>query len=641
MIFNGLRQSFEGCPARRVLSGMLRGINILPAALWCGVIMFCCVARAQQPPAATPIAAPAFDESLGRQAFQVVENWVRRARVPDQTLGIQATDVRAVHVTLRRAGVTLGQGTAAVNDPRADSKLPPVDVMALLQTAVRDAMRELVGSINEVSQLTQVAEQVQLDIQFVAPVQPVRINRLADLPGAITLDLDGLALFDGHRWAWVFPGNRIAANSNLQGQLNHLLGDLNLPPTQLAMIGQPGGPTLYRFRVIHLVQPAPDARPDVLYRGNALWPPAPLNDASLKLVRAQLLDHLLKRHIGQGVFAGTYEPTADRYNPPTARPVDAALSAYALARVANLKTITAAERDKALEVCTAAVIELAAAEQDLAGTALTLMAMLESPEAASLKGPRLRLATTIGRMQQPDGHFNQFDQPAGAGSGAGSGGGSGGGGRSATLSGDALATAALVAYFDRTRDPNTLKQIHRALDAVWKQIDQNADAADQLASTLPWLIDSEVRLARIGQKTTRYPALAKTLMNVIKRQVKPWAVGTTDETAGDIVGGYPVEVGLFNEPDWQTARVLAAQSLLLAAPDLIAANDRPQWLVSAGLAARFIAQLNMQAPSCYYVRNPAEAIGGTRAALWDNRQPLYATAMSLLAITELEQCLGP
>ncbi|QNN25310.1 hypothetical protein HED60_24510 [Planctomycetales bacterium ZRK34] len=601
---------------------MLREINIARLIVLLGGIMFCCVAQAQQP-------APGFDEALGRQAFQVVENWVRRARVPDQTLGIEATGVRAVQVTLRREGVTLGQGHAAVDDPRAQVKLPAVDIMPLLQSAVRDAMRELVQSINEVSQLTEVAQQVQLDIQFVAPVQPVRINRLAELPRAITLDLDGLALFDGHRWAWVFPGNRIAANTNLQGQLNHLLGDLNLPPTQLASIGQPNGPSLYRFRVTHLVQPEPGAKPDALYRGNVLWPPSPLNDAALKLVRGQLLEHLLKRHIGQGVFAGTYEPTADRYNPPTARPVDAALAAYALARVSNLKTLQPALREQALEVCTAAVIELAAEEQDLAGTALTLMAMLESPEAASLKGPRLRLATTIGRMQQPDGHFNLFDRAPAA----------DGGGRSATLSADALAAAALTAYYDRTRDPNILRLIQRALDAIWKQIDASSDPSDELAATLPWLINAEIRLARIGKATARYPVLAGQLMQVVKGQVRPWAVGADDDAARDIVGGYPIGVGLFDEPDWQTARVLTAQSMLLQAPDLIAEKDRPQWLVSASMAARFIAQLNMQAPSCYYVRNPTEAIGGTRTAFWDNRQPLYATAMSLLAITELEQSL--
>jgi len=602
-------------PGRSTGMMFFRNILLVGVLIWGNSVAG--VARAQQ--------TPQFDEALARQAYQVAENWVRRARVPDKTLAIEARQLAAVHVTLRRNGPTVGQATASVDDPRvtvADDEA--VDAMELVRTAVKAALKDMIVSMDEpVSDLMQITQQLQLDIQFARPIHPVKLTSLAQLPEKIILNLDGLAMHDGRRYAWVFPGNRIAANTNLQGQLNYLLSELNLAPTQLPRVGQTGGPSLFRFSVIHLVQLKPGQPAQSLYRGNMLYPQTPLNDVMLHTLRDQLLGHVLQRHNGEGQFAGTYEPTADRYDPALARPVDSALAAYTLARASQLNTFSDSLRDRMLQACSAAVIEMASSEQDLHASALTLLALLESPEAATLKGSRLRLATALGRMQQHDGSFAMQDQA---------------GSRDATLSGDAIALAALVAYYDRTRDPKVLQQVNRGLKAIWQHIDKNPN---EFPSTLPWLAYAHRDLQRLNQSSPHHKQLIDAMQQLDARQVKPWSVDQTQHVALDTVGGYRIGTGLFDEPDWQTGRVLTARALLLGNKSAALSDElRTQWTVQAGLAARFLAQLTMQAPACYYVRNPTEALGGTRMALWDNRQPLYASALSLLAVTELQQSLA-
>jgi hypothetical protein len=68
-------------------------------------------------------------------------------------------------------------------------------------------------------------------------------------------------------------------------------------------------------------------------------------------------------------------------------------------------------------------------------------------------------------------------------------------------------------------------------------------------------------------------------------------------------------------------------------------NDRLEWILSAGLGTRYLAQLMFASPSCFYVRSPDDALGGVRQMLWDNRLSIPPTAMSLLAALELEQTL--
>ncbi len=67
-------------------------------------------------------------------------------------------------------------------------------------------------------------------------------------------------------------------------------------------------------------------------------------------------------------------------------------------------------------------------------------------------------------------------------------------------------------------------------------------------------------------------------------------------------------------------------------------QDVAGW-VDCALAARFIAQLMVDQPGCYYVRSPDDVVGGVRRQLWDNTMDVEPVAMALLALTELQIAL--
>ncbi len=110
----------------------------------------------------------------------------------------------------------------------------------------------------------------------------------------------------------------------------------------------------------------------------------------------------------------------------------------------------------------------------------------------------------------------------------------------------------------------------------------------------------------------------------------------------DVIGGFelePAPVGTPPAPNWRTAQLLAFLSICLREDGITADRDALGWVLNAGLAARFIAQLMMDEASAYYVRSLPDAIGGVRMALWDNQLGLAPTALSLLACVQLQETL--
>ena len=599
------------------------------------------------------------DEALARQAYQLAANWAHRADVPDSSPPIRMSNIAAVHVTLRRDGATLGRATvtaaeiesaaegteAAENSADPQQKAAPpadkrvgtdsdegrVDVMRMIRPAVKAALRETAGTMRRPIDLPRIAPELMLDLQLARPPQRIEISHLRELPARLTVSRDGLAMRRADRWAWLFPGTAIATNASLKGQLNRLLGKLDLPPDQLEVVGQPAGPPLYRFEVIHLVRPSVGQPVRRLQRGNVLLPTTSLDDAALKDLAAQLAGHLIRRQRSSGRFAGSYEPTADRYQPVTAAAIDAARAAFALARRARLSGLTPEQRQSASEAAHRAADMLAerwtagAASgrgrlAELGPKAMALLAVLEVPSPDDrFAVVRERLASDLQRMQRSDGSFH-----AAARSGA----------RPAPLSSQALAAAAMVQLFDRNRDPQLLDRARRALDHLWKGMDER-----RFIQCLPWLSYAEATLVRLGRPSPHRQELIEFSGKLWERQVMPWSGENGEKPSPDTIGGFLLGGTILEEPTAESAEALAAEALVLRAGELVGQEAQPRWLYRCGLAARFLAQLAMQPSSAYYTRNRPAAIGGVRFSFVNNRQSLESTATALLAVTELQHAL--
>ncbi len=73
---------------------------------------------------------------------------------------------------------------------------------------------------------------------------------------------------------------------------------------------------------------------------------------------------------------------------------------------------------------------------------------------------------------------------------------------------------------------------------------------------------------------------------------------------------------------------------MLGVPGLTPANERPGELARLLPTLRFLRQLSVEEGEARLYPNPQRAMSGVRLALWDHRQPIEATAMTLLAVTD-------
>jgi len=266
MTVQALRPARGARPVPRTTRGMSSPRNIAPPAVSSPVnivaaLLAATIALASGPAGAaaeptidTDEAARQLDLSSARLAFAAAQQWVERADVPENPLTVTMNNVVAVHVTLRHNGLTMGQSTVAIADPFGAAEDGQVDVSPMLARAMRNALREAATRVDRPIDLPKLSPLFALDVQLARPPQPIRVERLSDLPQRLTLNLHGLAMRRGVQSAWAFPGTSVAANADLQAQLNRLLGELGEQPDRLAKVGQADGPELYRFETIHLVE---------------------------------------------------------------------------------------------------------------------------------------------------------------------------------------------------------------------------------------------------------------------------------------------------------------------------------------------------------------------------------------------------
>lgn len=629
-------------------------------------------APADSPAAAAPAApgelqAPLLDASHGFFAFGLAERWVRQGSVDAGIDAEQlAADLYGVRVTLRQDGFTVGLGDALREDASeaVDGRGGPVGVADLTRRAVEAALADLRGHLEdarlqavrdsipgrEIAVVTpaDIAGRLQADVQLARRPVTVRIPRDADpnaVLGSFAPGFHGLRLV-GNRGAGslTWPGTAIALNLSPRSQLIQPLSDEGHPQTDLAAVGRAGGPVLQRFEAIQVVRAAPGQPPVELVRGSTLLPPIPVTMRTLDDLADRLGRHLADRFTQDGRVRGAYLPTRGEHDPPIASEEDTAWACYALAAHAR------AMRDRqpsgpgqefgrrALDAATALAqrqLNAEAAGFDAGAASLTLLALVEdgladprTNEGVSLRdalGQRLRsIFDDTGVARRPGAEKQGETRPA------------------MNAATQALATAALAALFDQTRDPATGEVVGRSLDALW-----TASRGNLSAGVLPWYASAVSRVGALlagedaaaqARLLERRRALASLVDTLAQQQViEPPRLGPADVVGGfELVKGPP---GSPPNPNWYTAHLLHFVALAIADDGIAAQGDRMGWILTSGLAARFVGQLMMDEPASYYVRNRQEALRGVRLALYDNTLPVYATAISLLAVTQQRAAL--
>lgn len=630
-----------------MLCGMLRQVNIAVLSALAGVIML---------PVVT-IAEP-LDEALAQQAYAVTETWVRQMRVPDKSLPIKADDAVAVHVTLRFEGVALGDASATIANPLQPlAREKAIDLMPLLADATKRAIADAQKGLNQIAgragnenvprNVKDMAPLLRLEIEIARAPKRIRMTKLDQLPQLFKPALHGLALRIEDKWAWVFPGTALSSNLTLRAQLLRLLHSHQLGPEKLVALGQDEGMTLYRFSVVHAVRPTADGPVITLHRGSRPLPPIGLSVRQIDAMCSRWSAHLRRRQQEDGYFAGTYHPTSHRYNPATAGAADHALACYALARHSRLAGAPDAQRRASAAGARLGVVAMLedmgipleqldeqqakdqskqAAHIATAHAAVTLLALLELPNAGDLKPGRDRLGGVLIAAVQNDGTVRAYDHVESA---------------DASPPVAALTVLGLVRMYDQTRDKHYIMQAKRALEGFWRTA-----KPDQLNNALPWIALAEFEMQRFKHATPGLITLRKVCDDLWSSQVQPLSpvasnhIDSPDYVSPDTIGGFALNNQLLPEPTWLSVAPTVALAAALGAENFVGAERRVEWMVNTALALRFGAQLTMRAEDAYYAHQLTATVGGVRKAPWDNRQPLGATAMALLAACEFREALA-
>lgn len=612
----------------------------------------------QAPADGQGIEAPLLDVSHAQRAYGLVETWLADSpEVPTRAEPIRVTGLLGVRLTLRSEGIVVGEGEAYRDDVSATMGQPgpAVDLVALLDKATRQAKAGVLDSLADTRlravlegrsvpeskqlRVTDVSGQIVVDLELGYALESLAVPAGADADTVFTRFAPcyhGLGFVNGQTgvWSWVWPGEASARNISPGSQLVLGLKRLGFERSAVSELARPGGIGMARFKTIHMVRPSAGVDPLRLVRSGSDLPKYAVSDRELASMSDRLIEHLYNRITTTHEVRGTYLPTSGRYDPPVAPDDQAALVCYAIMHHARY-IYQARPNDNSPAIYVRRVRQVASAitgrvlrageEADPRVVALMLLTELETPVADADPQARDRLGALLMRLVHADA------DPDGVGAGLNEG----------EL---ALSAAALATLFDRTRDPAAGKSVRALIGRLWGPDDKTPNL-----SALPWLVLAQERAGALlaeadpfGASRTELSSHRDAIAQVIDRLCQRQVIEKPALGPDDVLGGYvltPGPAGSPPNPDWRNVQPLMFLAIALRDGEVTAGRDKLGWLLSAGYAARFVGQLMMDEAACYYVRDRVSARGGVRMAPWDNRLALAPSAMSLIALTELQTTL--
>lgn len=639
----------------RFISGRLALVvaifSLVPA--WLGPVAFVQGEDELEPLA---LEAPYPDRSHLRQAYQQVSAWVQEGRVSHaEDFNVRATGVFGVLVTLRSHGVVVGTGQALLDDMDEQTlRTRAVTLLPLLERATHRALEEVRRSMRDAQtrvlvegretlpdaqDLTQVGPRMLVDVQLAYNLTSIDLPRDADqqmLYASFAPGYHGLRATsrEGQLTGMVWPGVALASNLTPMSQVAVAVRGAGYAATDADRAGRPGGPRLQRFDVLHMVRATPDLPALDLMRGNIFLPTQAMSMNTLEDMARQMSTHLEGRFIRDGLVRGTYLPTSNRYDPPLASDEEAMLAGYALIQRARwleqqsqapseIRRLTE-KAERALSAMVRHWRESDAASFSPAAAALGLLIIVDAPLPLDSQ-LRDSLGEDLLNLQREDGLFR---------------GGLAADAEPASQATQALIVHALAGWYEQTRSARVRDALIEAGDTLWQQHEGNLNIA-----ALPWYVNAHRRAASLlvadGRMEDQLRRERETMyQRMVVRLSRQQVIEEPLLGPRDVFGGFELRAALPGtppNPTWQSAQCIY---FLAAALQLESLQNKPQavgWLLSSQLGSRFIGQLMIDKPGAYYARSIDETVGGVRLALWDNRLPIAPTAMSLLAITELQR----
>jgi hypothetical protein len=461
---------------------------------------------------------------------------------------------------------------------------------------------------------------------------PLEVSTFAQANQDVQAGSEAMWVQMGQSQELVFPQRMVQTGDTpsaaLVGAVARVSGDASLPMPGVAghevlSLRNAKGLEVWRMPVTQMTEITPGGDGVLLTRGVRLVASREITTAGLERFASDMLGHLTMRVAttpdGSELFA-TYWPLQDRAD-AVATPMQRAMLCAALVRSARGPSATQT-RALAESLLLRLLKPSAQGEVDALGdattAAATLMAIHELHRDGSAITPlreaaALRCRATLDRafVQSAEGTWAWDEKvPVGA--------------RSVVTLAMALDASCTQCGDDAAREVAK----NRAQSAARSLL---ADATPaSLVTHMPWLGYALQELAGDGDISA---AAGLREMRAMLWQRAVTAGAGEPEFVGGIVFGSR-DAGAIPGPTWTTARPVAFAAAMLRDERLTDEAERWEQLSKLTASCRFLRQLALDDASAYACPQPERALWGVRVALWDHRQPIESTAMSLLAVQE-------
>lgn len=584
-------------------------------------------------PTALGVRAPTPDIAVA--AFNAIEPWIRAWKAPIQPVSALAEpaaqgEVTAVMITLRHGGRQIAQAVAA-----------PADEHSLWRAtgdALAQATRALAPQPDATTQdlLESAADQVLISLQLAGPLIPLDAPTYAQADLQVNVGVEGVAARtnadsnDPSALVLRFPEQQLVSNERpgdaLAAVTSRLYDEPNLrlrmdPENQPQHLRERRGTRYYHFRTTHLAQIAPCQAPIFLTRGSRIVASDAITSVALGEFRRALLTNLARRAALPAItggLGGSFDPVAGK---PLAQRDPLAMSISVLA------------------ICTAAAHAQGADERDAA------LALLVQPnpearpmieEAVKTPGPAAALVLAAEALRDlgldtaaaPIPRASRATLAAAFSGGVWS--------ENVPMPQRGLVAFALARVAARgggsegRSDRDVRADATAAVRSLFRETPRG-----ELPTHLPWLLWAERELAGPDAPLPSTAALREVRDAVWKFQLTPDDTGTD---APDLVGGIVIP-GSTPLPSAQSVRLIAALAALAADVDVTPRADLLREVARLVSGARFLRQLSGDTGCEFMYADPVTGRGGIRLATWDQHMPAEATALTLLAVLEIERTL--
>lgn len=555
------------------------------------------------------------------RAYAFVDAALRSWTIPDSATK-DAAAVGACCVTLRARGKVLGRGEA-------------VGGSSCIAIATREAMIQAqagVAAIRDELAFTTMAEaagMVSIGVEFAGAIIPIDFQSFGEMDRALSPGLDGVAIRIAEKLEATFPSvilqRTIAPSLASAAAAARLTGDpaLGLPEAseaQPARVRETRKATYYRFRVRHLAQTEPSVPPVFLQRGGKVFDQSRLDVNELRRWADGLARNLVaRRWTGHGAIgmSGTDWPLLGKTDPAIAGPNEQSLAILALcdyiavrAGVGRFDPAPRAVKDAYGAVALMLADELLTVEDtevapwsDPISAATTIVALHAVQRVVQPKFvPKLEL---VAKLDEPvlaaftrEGWSPNVPEPARG----------------------LIAWAMLIRAGD---DPAKRELANKAITSIYLGV-----TPGRLVAQMPWLGFAE--LDRAGASGDIAASAAYRDM----RDLLAGALFEPGDDDQDMAGGIVFTTAALPYPTWHTARPASFLAAMLGDPRLTDASERPRQTASLMANLRFLRQLSADEYVATSFVDPKRNLWGVRSALWDQRQPVEATAITLIAVCE-------